>query len=120
MRALMRLIGAIAAVSCAAALAQDAARDYPARPVRLVMPNAPGSSVDTLGRIVGARIGEALGQALVIENRTGASGALGMEIGKNSAPDGYTLMFTSASSMSGAPLLQKNIPYDPLNDFAFI
>ncbi|MCI0344452.1 MAG: tripartite tricarboxylate transporter substrate binding protein, partial [Chloroflexi bacterium] len=87
------LCGAVAIALSAAALAQDPA--YPTRPIRLVMPNAPGSSIDTVGRIVAARLGESLGQTIVIENRAGASGAIGMELGKNAPPDGYTLTVAS-------------------------
>ena len=112
------LCGVVAAALSAAALAQDPA--YPTRPIRLVMPNAPGSSIDTVGRIVAARLGESLGQPIVIENRAGASGAIGMELGKNAPPDGYTLTVASASNMGIAPLVQKNIAYDPVNDFAFV
>ncbi len=100
--------------------ATTTAQDYPTRPVRLVMPNAPGSSIDTVGRLLGVRLGETLGQQIVIENRAGAAGAIGIETAKTAAPDGYTLLFASASGMSIAPLLQKKIPYDPLNDFAFV
>ncbi len=96
------------------------AQDYPTRPIRLIMPNAPGSSIDTVGRLVGVRLGEVLGQTIVIENRAGAAGAIGIESAKTANPDGYTLLFASASGMSIAPLLQKKIPYDPLNDFAFV
>jgi tripartite-type tricarboxylate transporter receptor subunit TctC len=96
------------------------AQDYPSRPIRLMMPNAPGSSIDTIGRIFAARLGEVLGQQIVIENRAGAAGAIGIELAKNAPPDGYTLLFASASGMSIAPLLQKKIPYDPVNDFAFV
>jgi len=105
----------LAALSFAAS-----AQDYPGRPIRLMMPNAPGSSIDTVGRIFAARLGEVLGQQIVIENRAGAAGAIGIEIAKNAAPDGYTLLFASASGMSIAPLLQKKIPYDPVNDLAFV
>jgi len=113
----MRLVRALALSILAAAAA---AQDYPTRPVRLIMPNAPGSSIDTVGRLVGVRLGEALGQTIVIENRAGAAGAIGIETAKTAVPDGYTLLFASASGMSIAPLLQKKIPYDPLHDFAFV
>ena len=59
------------------------AQQYPSRPIRLIMPNAPGSSADTMGRIVATRLGEALGQQVVVDNRAGAGGSLGLEIGKN-------------------------------------
>jgi tripartite-type tricarboxylate transporter receptor subunit TctC len=110
------LLLALLCVGAAAATAQD----YPSRPIRLIMPNAPGSSIDTVGRLIGVRLGEALGQTIVIENRAGAAGAIGIESAKTATPDGYTLLFASASGMSIAPLLQKKIPYDPLNDFAFV
>lgn len=96
------------------------AQEYPLRPVKLVVPNAPGASIDTLARIITARLGEPLGQPIVIENRAGASGVLGMESGRTAAPDGYTLALASASNLSIAPLAQKSIPYDPLHDFAFV
>ncbi|HTO48329.1 MAG TPA: tripartite tricarboxylate transporter substrate-binding protein [Burkholderiales bacterium] len=108
------------ALCLALAAATTSAQDYPTHPIRLIMPNAPGSSIDTLGRLLGVRLGEALGQTIVIENRAGAAGAIGIETAKSAAPDGYTLLFASASGMSAAPLLQKKIPYDPLNDFAFV
>lgn len=109
---------ALLLVGCWALLAW--AQDYPSRPLRVLLPNAPGSSIDTLGRIVAVRLGETLGQPLVIENRAGASGALGMEAGRNAAPDGYTLILASASNMVTAPLMQKSAPYDPLRDFSLL
>ena len=72
-------LGAALAVACSAAVAQaaDAAKNYPSRPIRLIMPNAPGSSADTIGRIVAAKLGDALGQQIVVDNRAGAGGVLG-------------------------------------------
>jgi tripartite-type tricarboxylate transporter receptor subunit TctC len=96
-----------------AALAQD----YPARPVRMLVPNAPGSSVDTMSRILSARLGEALGQPVVVENRDGAGGLIGMEQGRIAKPDGYTLICASNGSMIIAPQLKKAVPYDPIRDF---
>ncbi len=98
----------------------QAADDYPARPVRLVVPNAPGSSIDTIARLISVRLGESLGTSIIIENRAGASGIVGMEIIRNSLADGYTLGIASASSMSVAPAVQKTVPYDPVNDFGFV
>jgi len=113
------LAALLAALSCALPVAANA-QDYPSRPIRLMMPNAPGSSIDTVGRIFAARLGEVIGQQIVVENRAGAAGAIGIELAKNASPDGYTLLFASASGMSIAPLLQNKIPYDPVNDFAFV
>ena len=98
--------------------AQDGA--YPARPVKLIVPNAPGSSVDTIGRRLGNALAITLGQSIFIDNKAGAAGALGIDAGKQSAPDGYTLMVASSSSITVAPLLQKAVTYDPLKDFDFV
>jgi len=102
------------------ASAADAASDYPKRAVRMLLPNAPGSSNDTLGRVLSARLGEVLGQQVFIENQAGAGGLIGMEMAKNAAPDGYTIVSASPSGMSIAPNLRQRLPYDPLNDFQFI
>jgi len=101
-------------------LAADAAKDYPNRPIRLIMPNAPGSSADTLGRIVAVRLGEALGQQVVVDNRAGAGGSLGLEIGKNAIPDGYTLITTSISALTVSPHIRKDLAYDPMKDFEYV
>ena len=99
--------------------AADRYQDYPNRPIRLIVPNAPGSSADTLTRIVANKLGEALGQQLVADNRAGAGGAVGLEIAKHATPDGYTLI-TSGSALTIGPNLRKNLPYDPLNDFEYV
>ena len=112
-------IGALAAFGIAFA-AGAFAQDYPSRPVRLIVPNAPGSSIDIMSRILATRLGETLGASTVVENRDGASGLIGMEAGKNAKPDGYVLMCASNGSMLIAPMLRKNPPYDALADFAFV
>jgi len=96
------------------------AQDYPTKSIRLMMPNAPGSSNDTLARIVATHLGEAIGQPIVVDNRAGAGGVVGMEIGKNAVPDGYTLVAASTAAMSIAPHLHKRLPYDPIKDFEYI
>ena len=112
-------LGAVFAVI--AALASPAqSQEYPIRPVRLLVPNAPGSSVDTMSRIVAGRLGEALGASVVVENRDGAGGLIGMEAGRQAKPDGYTLICVSNGSMLIAPQLKKARPYDALNDFEHI
>ncbi len=102
------------------AYAADSAQKYPERPIRMIMPNAPGSANDTMGRILAAKLGEALGQQIVVDNRAGAGGILGMEIGKHSIPDGYTLVSPSTAATSIAPHIQKKLPYDPVKDYEFI
>ena len=96
------------------------AQQYPARSIRLIMPNAPGSSADTMGRIVAVRLGEALGQQVVVDNRAGAGGALGLEIGKSANPDGYTLITTSISALTVSPHIRKDLAYDPMKDFEYV
>ena len=110
------------AVACGGPAVQAAnpVQDYPNRPIRLVMPNAPGSSADTMGRIVAARLGEALGQQIVVDNRAGAGGVVGLEIGKHANPDGYTLLTTSLSALTVSPHIRKDLPYDPLKDFDYV
>ena len=111
-------LAALPALTHSRLLAQEAA--YPSRPVKLIVPNAPGSSVDTIGRRLGASLAEAIGQSIFVDNKAGAAGALGVEAGKAAAPDGYTLIVASSSSITVAPLLQKAISYDPLKDFDFV
>ncbi|HXF66325.1 MAG TPA: tripartite tricarboxylate transporter substrate binding protein [Burkholderiales bacterium] len=111
------------ALACAHAVsgaAADPARDYPSRPIRLIMPNAPGSSADTMGRIAAQRLGESLGQQIVVDNRAGAGGALGLEIGRNATPDGYTLITTSLGALTVSPHIRKNLGYDPIRDFEYV
>jgi tripartite-type tricarboxylate transporter receptor subunit TctC len=103
-----------------AAVAAEAVKSYPSRPIRMLMPNAPGSSTDALGRVVANKLGEVLGQQIVVDNRSGAGGVLGMEIAKTANPDGYTLISASTAAMSIAPHIHKKLPYDPLKDFAYL
>jgi tripartite-type tricarboxylate transporter receptor subunit TctC len=119
MNAASRLLSAVLlGLFSLAAFAQ--ADDYPRRPVRMILPNAPGSSNDVLGRLLGAKLGNVLGQQIVIENQAGAAGIIGMEMAKHAAPDGYTIVSASPSGMTIAPNLRKHLPYDPLDDFQFV
>ncbi|MBL8380304.1 MAG: hypothetical protein JNM79_20710 [Burkholderiales bacterium] len=94
--------------------------DYPVRPVRLIVPNSPGSSVDTVGRALALHLGTTLNQSVFVENRAGASGLLGLDVGRAAPADGHTLMVASTSSMSVAPLLKKALPFDVMRDFDFV
>ncbi len=114
MKRVLRVFVFAAASASVFALAQD----YPSRAVRMLVPNAPGSSIDTMSRIVAAKLGDALGQSVFVENRDGAGGLIGVEAGKNAKPDGYTLICASNGSMIIAPLLKKPVPYDAVADFA--
>jgi tripartite-type tricarboxylate transporter receptor subunit TctC len=106
-------------VSALAAAAADV-KTYPNRPIRVLMPNAPGSSTDALGRLVAHKLVDVLGQQIVVDNRAGAGGLIGMDIARTAAPDGYTLISASTAAMSIAPHIHSKLPYDPLNDYAFL
>lgn len=99
------------------AAAADAAKDYPDRPIRMLVPNAPGSSVDTLSRIIAGKLSEVLGQQVISDNRAGAGGVIGMEIAKAAIPDGYTLISATTAASTIAVLLQKKPTYDPVKDY---
>jgi tripartite-type tricarboxylate transporter receptor subunit TctC len=107
-------------MSATAALAAAPAAGFPVKPIRMIMPNAPGSGTDTLGRIVAIALGDVLRQQIVIDNRPGAGGTIGMEIGRNANPDGYTIIFASPPSLTIAPFVQKRQPFDPVKDFEFV
>ena len=111
--AFILLCAALAAFS-APALAQQ----YPTRPVRFVVPFAPGGSTDTLARTIGVKLADALGQQVVVDNRTGANGDIGMEIVARSRPDGYTIVLGYIANLAIAPSLYAKMPYDPVKDFA--
>jgi tripartite-type tricarboxylate transporter receptor subunit TctC len=108
------------AAASAPLAAQDAAKGYPDRPIRMLVPNAPGSSVDTLSRIMGNGLTQVLGQQIVIDNRAGAGGVIGMEIAKTSNPDGYTMIAATTAATTIARLLQKNPTFDPLKDYDYV
>ncbi|HEY5900493.1 MAG TPA: tripartite tricarboxylate transporter substrate binding protein [Burkholderiales bacterium] len=94
------------------------AQTYPAKPLRIIIAQAPGSATDVISRIVGNRLSEALGQPIVVEARPGAGGALGTEAAAHSAPDGYTLFMGNNSTHGSNPALYAKLPYDAVNDFA--
>lgn len=94
--------------------------DYPKHSIRMILPNAPGSSSDVLGRILATKLGETLGQSVVVDNRAGAGGLVGMDVAKNAAPDGYTIVAASSANTSIAVNLQSKLSYDPLSDFQYV
>jgi tripartite-type tricarboxylate transporter receptor subunit TctC len=106
------LAGALAAAPC---LAQE--KGYPTRPIRLVVPFAPGGTNDIAGRIVADKLSERLGQPFVVDNRAGANMVVGCEIVSKAAPDGYTLLIVAAG-FAVNPSLRKKLPYDSLKDFS--
>lgn len=87
------------------------------KPITMVVPFPPGPALDLVARLTGARLADALGQPVVVENRTGANGTLGANAVARAAPDGHTLLFTTASTHVTAMHLMKSLPYDPVKDF---
>ncbi len=106
-----------AGLPVAAAAAQSTAPHYPDRPVRLVLPFPPGGPSDILARLFSQKLGESLGQQVVVDNRGGAAGAIACEIAKRATPDGYTLLQATVGTLSINPGLYPNLPYDPARDF---
>jgi tripartite-type tricarboxylate transporter receptor subunit TctC len=107
----------LAALLCLAALGAQA-QTYPAKPIRILIAQAPGSATDVISRVVANRLGEALGQPIVIEARPGAGGVLGTEAAARSGADGYTLFMANNSTHGSNPALYAKLPYDAVNDFA--
>jgi tripartite-type tricarboxylate transporter receptor subunit TctC len=101
----------------AAAQPKDAAQAYPVRPVRLIVPYPPGGGNDTLARLFGARLAEAWGQQVVVDNRPGAGTVIGTQLAARAAPDGYTLLLSSIATHAVAPNLYRSPGYDPVRDF---
>ena len=91
---------------------------YPARPIRLIVADAPGGAPDQLARLLSQKLSLALGQQVVVDNRPGAGGVLGADLAAKAPPDGYTLLMTTTAIYAILPNLQKNPPYDPVKDFA--
>ena len=94
------------------------AQGYPVKPVRLIVPFAPGGANDLVARLVGQKLTAGLGQSVVIENRGGAGGTIGLDACAKAPPDGYTLVMAPTSALAFAPSLYANLPYDPVRDFA--
>jgi len=115
-RAFPALLGALLAAGAGAAAAQA----YPVKPLRLIVPFAPGGPNDLLGRLVGQKLTEAWGQSVVIETRGGAGGTVGLDVAAKAAPDGYTLAMGGTSNMAVAPSLYAKLPYDSLRDFTAV
>jgi tripartite-type tricarboxylate transporter receptor subunit TctC len=110
-----RVLWAAATVAFAFPILADA-QSYPTRPVRLLVPFPPGGSVDVVARALTPKLSERLGQQVVIENRSGASGSIGTEIVAHARPDGYTLLINTIPFVSNA-YLYSQVPYDPFTDF---
>ena len=111
----------LAITACATALpvlATTAGGSFPTRPVRFVVPFAPGGSTDTLARVLGARLADGLGQPVVVDNRAGANGDIGMQIVASAPPDGHTIVLGYIANLGIGPAVTAQMPYDQVRDFA--
>lgn len=115
-RTMFLLAAILASWPVFAATPQPVQRDYPAKPIRVVVPYAAGGPMDFIARTLGRKMIPALGQNMMIDNRPGAGGALGTDVVAKSAPDGYTILHTSSSHAS-LPVITKSLPYDAVKDF---
>ncbi|MBI3374813.1 MAG: tripartite tricarboxylate transporter substrate binding protein [Betaproteobacteria bacterium] len=106
--------GALFALASVAASAQT----YPSKPIRIIVPFAPGGTSDILARALAPRITEAMGQPVIVENKTGANGSVGAEFVARSAPDGYTMLLSDVGALSINPSVYANMPFDPVKDFS--
>lgn len=115
------LTGAMMSIAAPVALPQTAAPSaapaYPTKPIRLIVPYAPGGGADFLARTLGQKLGESLRESIVVDNRAGAGGMVGANMVAKAAPDGYTLLFPS-SAHTIIPSLVAKVPYDSVKDFA--
>jgi tripartite-type tricarboxylate transporter receptor subunit TctC len=111
----------LAAVWCAAfallALPTAMAQSYPSKPLHIVVPQAPGGGLDNVVRVIAVALGESIGQSVVIDNRVGAGGSIGVSAAAKSAPDGYTIVIGSSTTMAANNFLYKNATVDPIKDF---
>jgi tripartite-type tricarboxylate transporter receptor subunit TctC len=111
----------LCALACAAVLSASAevqSQSYPSKPIRMIVPFPPGGPIDVMGRLVGDRLSQGLGQTVVVENRPGAGATIGSKAVASAEPDGYTLLFGSSGSLAVTPALYKNAGYDPVKSFA--
>ena len=117
MSAITRMLAAMFAAAFLVAGGEAAAQPWPAKPIKWVVPFAPGGTTDILARTVGDKLAQALGQPVIIENKPGAGGGVGAEFVAKAAPDGYTIMGGTISTHAINASLYKNLPYDPVKDF---
>ena len=116
----VRCAGAMALGCLSASVwAQPVAKDYPNKPIRVIVPSPPGGPPDLIMRMLAPKLSASLGQQLVIDNRAGAGGIVGSAVVAKSPPDGYTWLFTTASH-TNTPPFNKNVPFDPVRDFSHV
>jgi tripartite-type tricarboxylate transporter receptor subunit TctC len=113
MRVAIRIAAALMLIASACAHAQ-----YPAKPIHLIIPYPPGGATDIIGRALAQKLGDALGQPVVVDNRAGAGAGIGSDFVAKAAPDGYTLLIGTTGSHTINPAIYSKLPYDPVRDFA--
>ena len=118
MNPVARILIVLVASACAGVAGTALAQKYPTKSIRFIVPQLPGDSCDTLARLLGQKMGERLGQQLVVDNRPGASGTIGLAIAAQAPADGYTIACGQGGNMSVIPHTMKNVPFDALKDFA--
>lgn len=115
-----KLFTLLLAALALAPMTAPAQSPYPSKPIHIIVPFAPGGAADFLARVIGQRMAKAMGRAVIVENKPGASGSIGMADVARAAPDGYTIALTGGDSLINNTVLYKNLPYDPMKDFAYI
>jgi tripartite-type tricarboxylate transporter receptor subunit TctC len=110
--------GMTIALAASAASSAEHAADYPSRPIRLVVPFVAGGSTDIVARVIGQKLAAEWGKQVVVDNRSGANGVIGMEIVARAPPDGYTLVLGYIANLGTAQALNPRLPYDPIKDYA--
>ncbi len=108
----------LALLACCCGLPHALAQGYPAKPIRFIVPFAPGGGVDLIARTIGQKLGETWGQSVVVDNRSGGGGNIGTDMVAKAPPDGYTLLMGYVGNLAINPFLFRKLPYDPLKDFA--
>ena len=116
-RLIAQLAVALFSIACSGAVG---AQEYPTKPIRFVVPFPPGGATDVMARALGQRLNESLGQPVVVENRVGASGAIGSEFVARAAPDGHTILLGTISTHGTNPAINPKLPYDAVRDFSAI
>jgi len=114
----MKALLALALTFAPLATVAHAAQSYPERPIRFVVPFAPGGSTDTLARSIGIKLAESMGQQIVVDNRSGGNGNIGMQIVADAPPDGYTIVLGYIANLAIGPHLYAKLPFDPVKSFA--
>ena len=118
MREAWKCVAMALALAGSCSVGASLADEYPSRPIRLIVPYAPGGGADTVARIIARRVSETIGQTVVIENRGGAGAIIGTDLVAKAEPDGYTLLLGQSGPISINPAVYKDLRYDPVKDFA--